>query len=142
MHSLTFDIPTDWIEPVYEHVHHGQYFRIFEQGRLSLLRAIGFPNEELLAQGKALVITRVEACYKREVKGGQVTVTCEEPSLAGRTLVVRQKILNERGKVAVEAVVESMFMDMTTRRGMDVPKDFTEAFLGVAASGQGDSCAF
>jgi len=129
MFELTVEIPSDLIEPVYEHVHHGKCFSLLERGRLALLERIGFPNEELLAQGRALVITRVEAHYKREVKGACVIVTCESPTINGRSLVLRQRILNERGKTAVEAVIESVFMDMGTRRGMDIPGDFRDAFL-------------
>jgi acyl-CoA thioesterase FadM len=42
---------------------------------------------------------------------------------------IRQKILNERGKVAVEGVVELMFMDAGTKRGMNPPEDFIRALL-------------
>jgi len=129
MFSISVDLGDGWIEPVYEHVHHGRSFFLFEQARAAFLEAIGFPNDQLLKEGKVLVITKVEAEYKREVKRGRVTVTCESPVLEGRVLVVDQKILNERGKVAVEARIQSVFMDHTTRRGMNPPPEFVEAFL-------------
>jgi acyl-CoA thioesterase FadM len=96
------------------------------------LKAMGFPNDELLAAGKALVIAKAEASYLREVKKGMVTVTCEEMAIEGRILFVHQKILNSRGKIAVDARIESIFMDMNTRRAMDVPADFKAAFLSGA----------
>jgi acyl-CoA thioesterase FadM len=40
--------------------------------------------------------------------------------------------VNERGKVAVEARIESVFMDMNTRRGIVPPEGFVEAFLAAA----------
>ena len=129
MYSINFDVPDEWIEPIYDHVHHGRYFLALERARLGLLEHIGFPNDALLAQGKALVITRVDVAYKREVKRGAITVTCEEPTIEGRTIVVRQRILNERGKTAAEGMIESVFMDMSSRRGMDIPEDFRAAFL-------------
>jgi acyl-CoA thioesterase FadM len=67
------------------------------------------------------------------VKRGRVTVTCDDVTVEGKTLIIGQKILNERGKVAVEARIESVFMDMNTRRGMMPPEGFIEAFL---AAGQ------
>jgi acyl-CoA thioesterase FadM len=90
---------------------------------------IGFPNDALLARRQAAVITAVAAQYKREVKRGRVTVTCENLKVDGKTLIIGQKILNERGKVAVEARIESVFMDMNTRRGIMPPEGFVEAFL-------------
>jgi len=129
MFSITLDIDDSWVEPVYEHVHHGRCLSLLERARVALLEHIGFPNDTLIAQGKVLVITRVEAEYKREVKRGSVQATCDAVSLQGRTLVIQQRIINERGKVAVEARVESMFMDFTTRRGMNPPEDFLRAFL-------------
>lgn len=130
MVSITVDIDDSWVEPIYEHVHHGRCFSLFERARLALLEHIGFPNDQLLAEGKVLVITRVSAEYKREVKRGFVQVTCDSVSLQGRSLVIQQRIINERGKVAVEATVESMFMDGKTRRGINPPEDFLAAFLG------------
>lgn len=129
MLSINIDIDDNWITPVYEHVHHGRCFSLFEEARVELLRVIGFPNEQLLDEGKVLVITKVSAEYKREVKRGLVQVTCDRVELRDRVLIIHQRILNQIGKVAVQATVESMFMNKTTRRGMSPPEDFLRAFL-------------
>jgi YbgC/YbaW family acyl-CoA thioester hydrolase len=128
MFSLTIPLAGDWIDPVYEHVHHGRSLFLLERARLALLESMGMPNDALMARGQVLVITKVEASYKREVKGEFVTATCDEASLLGRGLVMRQRILNEKGKVAVEAVIESVFMDTNTKRGMWPPDDFLKAY--------------
>lgn len=129
MFSITIELDDEWVTAVYEHVHHGRCFYLLEQARVAYMERIGFPNDMLLARGQAAVITVVSAQYKREVKKGRVTVTCEDLSVNGKTLIIGQKILNERGKVAVEARIESVFMDMNTRRGMAPPEGFIEAFL-------------
>jgi len=129
MVAISVEIDDNWIAPVYEHVHHGRCFSLFEEARLELLRVIGFPNDQLLQEGKVLVITKVSAEYKREVKRGTVQVTCDRVELRDRSLVIHQRILNHLGKVAVEATVESMFMNQATRRGMHPPEDFLAAFL-------------
>jgi YbgC/YbaW family acyl-CoA thioester hydrolase len=128
MFSLTISLVGDWIEPVYDHVHHGRTFFLLEQARIALLESMGMPNEALMRRGQVLVITKVESTYKREVKGESVTVTCDKASLQGRGLVIHQRILNEKGKVAVEAVIESVFMDTNTKRGMSPPEDFLKAY--------------
>ena len=128
MFSITVDLDDSLVDPIYEHVHHGRCFMLFEQARLALLKDMGMPNEMLLQRGEVLVITRAEASYLREVRGSKVTVTCDEALLNGRELVIYQRILNEKEKVAVRARIVSVFMDMGTRRGLNIPQDFLEAF--------------
>lgn len=129
MFSIQVDLDDEWVAPVYDHVHHGRCFYLLEQARVAYMDRVGFPNDVLLSRGQAAVITAVSAQYKREVKRGRVTVTCENLEVAGKTLIIGQKILNERGKVAVEARIESVFMDMSTRRAIMPPEGFIEAFL-------------
>lgn len=128
MFSINVEIDDTWVEPVYDHVHHGRCLSLFERARCGLLEHIGFPNEQLLAEGKVLVITKVQASYKREVKRGTVRVTCDRAELNKKAIIIHQTLFNERGKPAVELVIESVFMDMNSRRGMEPPPDFAEAF--------------
>jgi acyl-CoA thioesterase FadM len=114
-------------------VHHGTCLSLLEQARAGFVAAIGFPNEELLQQGKVIVVTRVDVSYKREVKRGEVLATCDRVTCEGRTIRIAQRVINERGKAAVEGVVDLMFMDIKTRRGMDIPPDFLQALLAEAA---------
>lgn len=130
MFSIKVVIDDGWIAPVYEHVHHGTCLSLLEQSRAAFVAAIGFPNEELLRQGKVIVVTRVDMSYKREVKRGEVLATCDSVACEGRTIRIHQRVINNRGKAAIEGVVELMFMDIETRRGMDIPADFLQALLG------------
>jgi acyl-CoA thioesterase FadM len=129
MFSITIPIDDEWIAPVYDHVHHGRCLSLLEQARAAFIEKLGFPNEQLLQQGKVIVVTRVDMMYKREVKRGEVQATCDGVEFEDRVLRIRQRLVNNRGKTAVEGVVELMFMDMTTRRGMDVPEDFRQVLL-------------
>lgn len=129
MFSIKITIDDSWIAPVYNHVHHGRALSLLERAREAFVAAAGFPNEQLLAEGKVLVVTRVEVSYKREVKPGEVLVTCDGVVYEGRTLRMAQSIINDRGKTCVEGFVDLMFMDGQTRRGMDAPEDFLKAVL-------------
>ena len=132
MFSIPIEIDDTWITPIYNHVHHGTCFSLFEQARVALIREMGFSYESLLAEGKALVITSVQCQYKREVLKGGVTVTCDQGEIRGRNLILRQRIINSKGKEAVLAVVDSVFMDIQTRRGMEPPPEFSAAFVRLA----------
>ena len=128
--SIQIDIPDELLEARYDHVNHARAFTLLEQGRLELLKAIGHPNDSLLDKGLGLVITKVEARYLREIKRGRVTVTCAPGETDGRRLILKQQILNEKGKVCVDAVIESMFMSMELKKGIDLPEPFATAFRG------------
>jgi YbgC/YbaW family acyl-CoA thioester hydrolase len=123
MFSITVELGDGWIDPVYEHVHHGRCFSLLEQARVGLLESVGVPNDRLLQEGKVLVIAKVEASYLREVKRGTVTVTCDRVEIDDKTIRIHQRILNQRGKTAVEGVVHSVCMDIATRRGIALPEE-------------------
>jgi len=129
MFSLSILVDDEWISPVYDHVHHGKILSLLELARLGLVQSIGFPNDELIRQGKLLVVTGVTASYKREVKRGSISVTCDSAAIDGRTIRIGQRIVNERNKVAVEAQISLVFMDPVARRGADIPDDFKLALL-------------
>jgi len=127
MFAIRVEIDDTWVAPVYDHVHHGKMLSLFERSREGLVAEVGFPNEELLAQGKVIVVTHVSAAYKREVRRGMVEVTCDSFEIDGRTFRLGQRIINDRQKVAVEGVVSLMFMDGAARRGVLPPEDFVQA---------------
>jgi YbgC/YbaW family acyl-CoA thioester hydrolase len=126
MFSIEMEIPPELVFPVYDHVHHGQAFSFLEKGRVALMEHLGVPYQGFLDRGLGLVIGSVQATYKRELKGGMITVTCDRLEVQGRSILIHQRILNSKGKVAVEAVIESIFMDIQARRGINPPEDFLE----------------
>ena len=129
MFSIELLVGEDLVHHSYDHVHHARILDLLEQARGALLASIGFPNEQLMAQGKVIVVTRIDVSYRREVKAGPITVTCEDPHYTNRTISVTQRILNNAGKLAVEGHVDMMFMDMVARRGREAPEDFLAALV-------------
>jgi YbgC/YbaW family acyl-CoA thioester hydrolase len=127
MISIAIETPREWVEPVYDHVHHSRCFFLFEQARTALLEKIGLPYDRYLQSGLAAVVGSVQAAYKRELKGGGLTVTCDGVERQGRSLVFIQRILNEKGKVAIDARIELVFMDLKLRRAVQPPAELLEA---------------
>ena len=128
-YSISLEIPAEDLVLGYDHVHHATAVSYLERARLAYLETIGHPNESLLARNLFLVITEIQLRYMRELKGGKIEVTCENPRLEGKRVVVDQRVLNNRGKVAVDAVVKSAFMDGETKRAIVVPDFFLQDFL-------------
>jgi len=112
----------------YDHVHHATILTLLEEARVELLRAIGTPNDAMLDEGLALVIARIDIKYLREVRRGEIQATCLNGRIEGRFITVHQRILNDRGKTAVEAKVDSIFMSTESRRALDIPEGFMERF--------------
>jgi YbgC/YbaW family acyl-CoA thioester hydrolase len=130
MFEIQCDVLPEQVGPPYNHVHHATLIRFFETARVRYLEQIGFPNEGFHAQQLFLVITAIDVKYKREVVPGKITITCENPRIDAKTVVVEQRIINSKGKVAVEAVVESQFLSGVTKRAVKPPEDFARLFCG------------
>ncbi len=127
-HPLEIDIGL--VDRVYKHVHHADILKLLETARLEMLKAIGKPSEYYLNQGLFLVIAKIEVEYLREVKGGRLAVICEDIEIKGKSILIGQKLLNERGKIAVRAKVESVFLSGSLQRAIVPPGDFLEALAG------------
>lgn len=122
------------VEPVYNHVNHAQALRLMELARLAYLEAIGIPNEALIARGLFIVIAEISVVYKRELFAGPIVVTCESPRIEGKSMLLHQRIVNERGKVCVEASYDLRFLSGETKRSVLPPSDFAPRFLDGGAS--------
>lgn len=129
MFQIEYEVGQSDIVERYEHVHHAHCLRLLELARLRYLEAIGFPNEALMDRGLFLVIASISIQYKREILRGSVTLTCEEPRLDGKLIVLKQRVINAKGKDAVLAEVASVFMSSETKRGIHPPADFAAAFI-------------
>lgn len=129
MYEFSYEIGSDSIQSEYQHLHHADALRLLERGRLDLLERMGFPNGELIRQGLFLVITSINVQYLRELVAGAVTVQCHSLRTEGRDLIIEQRVLNSRGKRAVEATVTSCFMSGETRRAVLPPAAFLAVFI-------------
>ena len=117
------------VDTLYKHVHHARALRYMELARLAYLEAVGIPNESLIARGLFSVIAEISVAYKREIFTGPIVVTCESPHIEGKGIFIHQRIINERGKVCVEASFDLRFLSGETKRSVAPPPDFVERFL-------------
>lgn len=119
------------VEAEYNHVHHATAMFLLEQSRLAFIASVGFPNPDLIERELFLVIATLRVIYKRELLlNDELLITCENPRIENRSLFVDQRVIKERGRVAVEAEVELKCMCGRRRRAIIPPADFLEAFVG------------
>ena len=124
-----YDIISSDLDPTYGHLHHAKSLLFLERARLSFLNKIGYSAERLIAEDLFAVISSISINYLREVKNGKIRVTCEELKIKNRTLIIGQKVVNERGKTAIEATVHSMLLSKKAMRAVTPPQSFIDAFV-------------
>lgn len=127
MFTLHIDVTDQDIEPLYNHVHHANALKFLEKARLGFLAAIGCPNDQYIAQGLYLVISHISINYLREIKSGRITVSCTDVSCNKKKIQINQEVVNERGRLAIKAVVESQFLSAQHGRAILPPETFLKA---------------
>ena len=124
------EVTTEDVDAEYKHVHHARSLRFMELARLAYIESVGCPNESLIAQGVFIVIAEISVAYKRELFAGPIVVTCESPHIDGKAILIHQRIINERGKVCVEASFDLRLLCGATKRSVPPHPDFAARFLG------------
>ena len=129
MHRHNFTVTKTELNAEYGHVHHAHILLFMEQARLSFLREIGFSAEKLMLSGIYPVIAAINIEYLREIVLGDYVVTCEDCKIEGRSIFIQQRIINEKGRIAVDSKVESMLFDKNVGRAVRPSPEFAKALL-------------
>lgn len=127
--TLALEVTESDVEPVYNHVNHAHALRLMEKARLAYIESFGIPNEQLIAAGLFIVIAEISVQYKRELFVGPIVVTCESPVIDGKAILIHQRIINEKGKVCVEASYDLRMLSGATKRSVPPPADFAARFV-------------
>ena len=110
-------------------VHHSNYIRYFECGRMAMLEQVGLPMHKIEEAGIMMPITAVDCKYKTPAKLGDtlriVTFINEMPKAR---LTVNTEIYNQHGQLLSEGSVTMGFIDVSTRRPIRCPKMLLDLF--------------
>ena len=110
-------------------VHHSNYIRYFECGRIAMLKTLGLPIEKIEEAGVMMPIVSVECRYKVPARMGEtlkiVSIIEEGPRAK---LVVRSEIYNPAGQLVCDGQVAMGFIDSNTRRPIRCPKELANVF--------------
>ena len=91
-HTTTIDVRFYELDP-YGHVNHSVYIQYFEVARVEWLSAIGYPLEELQADGIQIVVTELETRFHGSAgSGDRLTVRSELEDLRRASMSFRQQI--------------------------------------------------
>ena len=110
-------------------VHHSNYIRYFECGRVAMLKDLGLPIENIEEAGVMLPVVSVECRYKVPARLGEtlkIISMIEEVPRA--KLVIRNEIFNPEGQLVCEGGVVLGFINSQTRRPVRCPDALVRIF--------------
>ena len=111
-------------------VHHSNYIRYFECGRIDLLKQLGLPIEKIEEAGVMLPVASVECRYKLPAKLGDVlTVVSIVDEVPRARLVIRNEIYNRDGQLVCDGKVVLGFIDALSRRPLRCPQSLNDIFV-------------
>ena len=107
-------------------VHHANYIRWFEIGRVEFLRAAGITLNELMADGFVFPITEVQASYTASGKFDDDLVIETTPTALTRVkMAFDYRILREAdGTVLVTGHTQHVFTSMATGKITRLPEKY------------------
>ena len=110
-------------------VHHSNYIRYFECGRMAMLDEVGLPMHKIEATGVMLPIISVECRYKYPAKlGDRLKIVTYFNELPRARFTVMSEVYNQDGQLLVEGSVSMGFIDSSTRRSIRCPEELLNLF--------------
>ena len=110
-------------------VHHSNYIRYFECGRVAMLKDLGLPVEKIEEAGVMLPVVSVDCRYKVPAKLGEtlkvISIIDEVPRAK---LVIRNEIFNPAGQLVCDGTVVLGFINSETRRPVRCPEALVKVF--------------
>ena len=110
-------------------VHHSNYIRYFECGRMAMLQEVGLPMHKVEEAGIMMPITAVDCKYKTPARLGdtlRIVTTIKEMPKA--RLTVNTEIYNQNDQLLCEGSVTMGFIDTVSRRPMRCPQILIDIF--------------
>jgi len=110
-------------------VHHSNYIRYFECGRVAMLKELGFPVEKIEETGVMLPVVSVDCRYKVPARlGDTLKVVSYIDEVPRSRLVIRTEIFNPAGQLVCNGTVVLGFINSLTRRPVRCPEALVNFF--------------
>ena len=108
-------------------VYYGNYGRLYEMGRTEMIRGMGMPYLEMEKAGIVMPVFSVESKYRNVLKYDElITIETTVREVPAVRMAFFHKIYNEDGRLAHEAKVVLVFMDMKAGRPVRAPEMLTK----------------
>ena len=111
-------------------VHHSNYVRYFECGRVDMLKKLGLPMEKIEESGVMMPVVSVECRYKTPARlGDTLKIVTWIDEIPRARLIVRNQIFNPEGALCCEGEVGLGFIDSVSRRPVRCPETLLNLFI-------------
>lgn len=108
-------------------VHHSNYVRYFECGRVQMLADMGLPIHEIENAGIMLPVVSVECHYKLPAKmGDRLRIISKIEKLPMAKMEIKNEIYNQGGQLVCYGSVVLGFIHSDTRKPTRAPKSLVE----------------
>ena len=110
-------------------VHHSNYIRYFECGRMAMLEEVGLPMHKIEEAGVMMPITEVECRYRVPAKlGDKLRVVTMINEMPRARLTVHTEVYNQNDQLLSTGSVTMGFIDAVTRRPIRCPQMLVDIF--------------
>lgn len=111
-------------------VHHSNYIRYFECGRIDMLRQIGLPIDEIERRGVMLPVVSTYCEYKTPAKmGDTLRIVCWVDKMPMAKMSIKTEIYNQEDVLVAKGEVVIGFIKSDTRKPCRIP-DFAVEIMG------------
>ena len=110
-------------------VHHSNYLKYFEAGRIEFLRSIDHPYIELQKKGLGLVPVHIDIRYKKPLREDDEFIISTEPKEISKvSVLIEQKVLKNE-TICVVANVKLVHVKEPEFKPLRIPQGLYDAFL-------------
>ena len=110
-------------------VHHSNYIRYFECGRMAMLREVGLPMHKIEEAGVMMPVVAVDCRYRTPARmGDTLRIVSMIDTMPTAKVVIKSEIYNQGDALVCSGSVTLGFIDAATRRPVRCPKILVDLF--------------
>jgi acyl-CoA thioester hydrolase len=111
-------------------VYYANYLKFFERARTEMLRAMGYEQDELIAnEGIIFVVRFVQADYLRSARFNEQLQVSAKVSLAKKASLTFEQVITRGDEVLCKGSVRIACLDAQTMRPKAIPETLFRAIL-------------
>jgi acyl-CoA thioester hydrolase len=108
-------------------VFYANYLKFFERARTEMLRAMGYEQDELIAnEGIIFVVRSVQVDYLIPARFNELLQVSAEVTLAKKASLVFEQLITRCGDVLCTSIIRIACLDANTMRPKAIPENLLE----------------
>jgi len=113
---------------LYGHVNNTQYLQILEAARWDWTEQFGGSRELVKELGVGPIVIEIQIQFRRELKVGDEIFIKSQREFPRKVYLLEQEIFNAKNELVCKAKFKMGFMNLETRRLVDLPPKWRDVF--------------